>query len=239
MSRNCCYVWDPIYAGETHNVLQLIRSLYPTNLLLSFRNTLSLQRHFLTPTLSFIDRGCYLEKQKKKRRRTDRKGGRGRQGKKNKSLARKAYEITEGPLIKLVAPDCFSANANIAIEIDFISLFENLKLLPTVTMTRAWKGAFPGIDTKKSSDVRVNIMSKKRVVVTTVGFINTLLTWKRQRWTILLIVAKSVQTVKAQRFVWNCACGRLQTSEVAFVGWSRGIFWSCMQSLWAKNSQSL
>ena len=37
---------------------------------------------FLTPTLSFIDRGCYLEKQKKKkRRRTDRKGGRGRQEK--------------------------------------------------------------------------------------------------------------------------------------------------------------
>lgn len=30
-------------------------------------------------------------------------------------------------------------------------------------MTRAWKGAeFPGIDTKKSSDVRVNIMSETR-----------------------------------------------------------------------------
>ena len=54
---------------------------------------------FLTPTLSFIDRGCYLEKQKKKRKRTDRKGGRGRQEKKNKSLASKAYEITECPLI--------------------------------------------------------------------------------------------------------------------------------------------
>ena len=71
-----------MYAGETHNFLQLIRSLYPTNLLLSFRNTLSLHRHFLTATLSFIDRGCYLEKQrKKKRRKTDRKGGMGRQEK--------------------------------------------------------------------------------------------------------------------------------------------------------------
>ena len=29
-------------------------------------------------------------------------------------------------------------------------------------MTRAWKGAFPSIDTKKSSDVRVNIMSETR-----------------------------------------------------------------------------
>lgn len=87
VSRNCCYVWDPIYAGETRTFWQLIRSLYPTNLLLSFRNTLSLQRNFLAATLSFIDRGCYLEKQKKKRRRTDRKGGRGRQEKK-KQIAR-------------------------------------------------------------------------------------------------------------------------------------------------------
>ena len=76
------YVWDPIYAGETHNFLQLIRSLYPTNPLLSFRNTLSLQRHFLTPTLSFIDRGCYLEKQKKKEEEDGQERGRGRQEKK-------------------------------------------------------------------------------------------------------------------------------------------------------------
>ena len=82
------YVWDPIYAGETHNFLQLIRSLYPTNLLLSFRNTLSLHRHFLTATLSFIDRGCYLEKQRKKRggRRTGKGGWAGR--KKTKQIAR-------------------------------------------------------------------------------------------------------------------------------------------------------
>ena len=55
---------------------------------------------FLTPTLSFIDRGCYLEKQKKKRGggRTGKGGGAGRK-KKNKSLASKAYEITEYPLI--------------------------------------------------------------------------------------------------------------------------------------------
>ena len=67
---------------------QLICSLYPTNLLLSFRNTLSLHRHFLTATLSFIDRGCYLEKQRKKRggRRTGKGGGAGR--KKTKQIAR-------------------------------------------------------------------------------------------------------------------------------------------------------
>lgn len=90
VSRNCCYVWDPIYAGETRTFWQLIRSVYPTNLLLSFRNTLSLQRNFLAATLSFIDRGCYLEKQKKKRRRTDRKGGEGQAGKKktNRSPAK-------------------------------------------------------------------------------------------------------------------------------------------------------
>ena len=90
VSRNCCYVSDPIYAGETLNFLQLIRSLYPTNLLLSFRSTLSLQRHFLTATLSFIDRGCHLEKQKNRGGGRTGKGGRGRQEKKNKSLARKA-----------------------------------------------------------------------------------------------------------------------------------------------------
>ena len=99
VSRNCCYVWDPIYAGETRNFLQLIRSLYPTNLSLSLRSTLSLQRHFLTATLSFIDRGCYLEKQKDRGGgRTGKGGGAGRK-KKNKSLASKAYEITECPLI--------------------------------------------------------------------------------------------------------------------------------------------
>ena len=99
VSRNCCYVWDPIYAGETRNFLQLIRSLYPTNLLLSFRSTLSLHRHSVTATLSFIDRGCYLEKQKNRGGRTDRKVGEGQAGIKNKSLASKAYEITECPLI--------------------------------------------------------------------------------------------------------------------------------------------
>ena len=86
VSRNCRYVWDPIYAGEKHNVLQLIRSLYPTNLLLSFRNTLSLQRHFLTATLSFINRGCYLEKQKKKG--GGRTGNGGGAGRKKKQIAR-------------------------------------------------------------------------------------------------------------------------------------------------------
>lgn len=86
--------------GETHNFLQLIRSLYPTNLLLSFRNTLSLHRHFLTATLSFIDRGCYLEKQRKKEEEDGQERGDGQAGKKrNKSLASKAYEITECPLI--------------------------------------------------------------------------------------------------------------------------------------------
>ena len=120
VSRNCCYVSDPIYAGETRNFWQLIRSLYPTNLLLSFRSTLSLQRHFLTATLSFIDRGCHLEKQKNRGGGRTGKGGRGRQEKKtNRSPAKQ-------------------------------------------TMTRAWKGAFPGIDTKKSSDARVNIMSETR-----------------------------------------------------------------------------
>ena len=71
-----------MYAGETRNFLQLIRSLYPTNLLLSFRNTLSLHRHFLTATLSFIDRGCYLEKQKNRVGGRTAEGGRGRQEKK-------------------------------------------------------------------------------------------------------------------------------------------------------------
>ena len=100
VSRNCCYVWDPIYAGETRNVLQLIRSLYPTNLLLSFRSTLSLQRHFLTATLSFIDRGCYLEKQKNRGGGRTGKGGRGRQEKK-KQIARqqsKQWRVLEKAL---------------------------------------------------------------------------------------------------------------------------------------------
>ena len=40
-----------------------------------------------------------LKSKKKKRRETDRKEGRGRQEKKNKSLDSEAYEITECPLI--------------------------------------------------------------------------------------------------------------------------------------------
>ena len=98
-----------------------------------------------------------LKSKEKKEEEDGQERGDGQAGKKrNKSLASKAYEITECPLISrawLIFRKC---------KIDFISLLENLKLLLTVTMTRAWKGAFPGIDTKKSSDVRVNIMSETR-----------------------------------------------------------------------------
>ena len=78
-----------------------------------------------------------------------------------------------------------TGNGNIFLEmqtqpnkIDIIHFFsESLKLLPTITLTRVWKGDFPGIDTTNlDSDERIQIM-RKRVLVTAVGFVNALLKW--------------------------------------------------------------